>query len=637
MIKVDQEPRTSSRSGRSAPASRASSTPTAVAPTTPEVHRGGASRDAGARRNVWRRRSKDGVHGYGGRPEYVAALGRIVVALMIEKRGAVDASMRSLRSGCRPDPVRPVDYSLSIGRVGEARGRRRSPVDRHVSSAASQPAFRPRRSRSPGRGRVLPRAWREALRDRRRDRGSLRLVVDNGRRPARDRGAQIDRGRSAEARPCRVRGLRSRPVGRVLAFLLERRAAARKTWDVSTSPASRATAVKLEAAFFDLPGGLTLELIAVSRTRRLGRRHGDLQRRQRAPLARHRLTCTRIRAACGRADSAAPRRCGSTRGPVRRRLCGSGPRSRRDHDRARTAPAGRRRESLTPARAPLAPHRTRRASRMSRRWRASTASSSERERPPTSPARLGARRGGGRARRGSRDARTPMSGPGARDPRPPADAGEDPFNAFIRRCRVEGAPAGRSAGLTVGVKDNIALGGRADDEGSRFPPFTPSPTPSSSSASSTPAATIVGHAQHGRLRRRGHRRDERVRAGPQPGRPGAVGGRLVRRARAPRCAPARSISRSGSTRAGAAASPPRSAASSRQGHARARPVLRGRAHRPHDRLRDADRAHRARRGAPAGGDRRRRLARPAVGPRRDPRRPPTRRPRRPASTACASA
>ena len=41
--------------------------------------------------------------------------------------------------------------------------------------------------------------------------------------------------------------------------------------------------------------------------------------------------------------------------------------------------------------------------------------------------------------------------------RPTAD--EDPFNAFIRKCRVEGAPAGKLAGKTVGLKDNIRLAG----------------------------------------------------------------------------------------------------------------------------------------------------------------------------------
>ena len=36
---------------------------------------------------------------------------------------------------------------------------------------------------------------------------------------------------------------------------------------------------------------------------------------------------------------------------------------------------------------------------------------------------------------------------------------EDPYNAFIRRCRVEGASRGKLAGKTVGLKDNIRLAG----------------------------------------------------------------------------------------------------------------------------------------------------------------------------------
>ena len=36
---------------------------------------------------------------------------------------------------------------------------------------------------------------------------------------------------------------------------------------------------------------------------------------------------------------------------------------------------------------------------------------------------------------------------------------EDPYNAFIRRCRVEGASRGKLSGKTVGLKDNIRLAG----------------------------------------------------------------------------------------------------------------------------------------------------------------------------------
>lgn len=63
--------------------------------------------------------------------------------------------------------------------------------------------------------------------------------------------------------------------------------------------------------------------------------------------------------------------------------------------------------------------------------------------------------------------------PGRRDPGRRPSAEEDPHNVFVRRCVVEGAPAGPLAGRTLGVKDNIAVGGVPMTEGSSFPPFTP--------------------------------------------------------------------------------------------------------------------------------------------------------------------
>jgi 2-keto-3-deoxy-L-rhamnonate aldolase RhmA len=61
--------------------------------------------------------------GYGGSPEYVARIAETVVALMIEKRGAVDAldEILALR-GVDLIQFGAVDYSLSIGRVGGASG-----------------------------------------------------------------------------------------------------------------------------------------------------------------------------------------------------------------------------------------------------------------------------------------------------------------------------------------------------------------------------------------------------------------------------------------------------------------------------------------------------------------------------------
>jgi amidase len=45
---------------------------------------------------------------------------------------------------------------------------------------------------------------------------------------------------------------------------------------------------------------------------------------------------------------------------------------------------------------------------------------------------------------------------------------EDPFNLFIRRCRVVGAKTGKLAGKTVAVKDNISVAGVPTTNGSRM-------------------------------------------------------------------------------------------------------------------------------------------------------------------------
>src|SRR5712691_5634080 len=55
--------------------------------------------------------------------------------------------------------------------------------------------------------------------------------------------------------------------------------------------------------------------------------------------------------------------------------------------------------------------------------------------------------------------------------RPPPD--EDPFNAVIRTCRVEGFESGPLTGMTVGLKDNIAVAGVPMTNGSRLAPHTP--------------------------------------------------------------------------------------------------------------------------------------------------------------------
>ena len=62
---------------------------------------------------------------------------------------------------------------------------------------------------------------------------------------------------------------------------------------------------------------------------------------------------------------------------------------------------------------------------------------------------------------------------GARDPgrRPTPD--EDPVNAFVRVCHIEGAEGGPLAGKRVGVKDNLAVAGIPVTNASRTLSFTP--------------------------------------------------------------------------------------------------------------------------------------------------------------------
>lgn len=61
-----------------------------------------------------------------------------------------------------------------------------------------------------------------------------------------------------------------------------------------------------------------------------------------------------------------------------------------------------------------------------------------------------------------------------RDPgRPPVDRDEDPYNAFIRLCRVEGNPEGPLAGMRVGLKDNLAVAGIPITNASRTASYVP--------------------------------------------------------------------------------------------------------------------------------------------------------------------
>ena len=60
-----------------------------------------------------------------------------------------------------------------------------------------------------------------------------------------------------------------------------------------------------------------------------------------------------------------------------------------------------------------------------------------------------------------------------RDPGRRPTPEEDPLNAFVRLCRVEGAPDGPLAGRRVGVKDNLAVAGIPVTNASRTLSYTP--------------------------------------------------------------------------------------------------------------------------------------------------------------------
>jgi 2-keto-3-deoxy-L-rhamnonate aldolase RhmA len=80
-----------------------------VRPETPEA---GGTHGAGMRRNV-------GYVSYAGSEEWVAAMNEVVIAIMIEKKGAVE-NLEEILAVDGVDMVQfgPADYSISIGKVG---------------------------------------------------------------------------------------------------------------------------------------------------------------------------------------------------------------------------------------------------------------------------------------------------------------------------------------------------------------------------------------------------------------------------------------------------------------------------------------------------------------------------------------
>jgi 4-hydroxy-2-oxoheptanedioate aldolase len=82
---------------------------------------------------------------YGGTPAYVQALEDVVVALMIEKRGAVDDLERILElPGLDLVQFGRADYAMSIGRPGAGDGDEVRAVERHVIEACLERGIAPR-------------------------------------------------------------------------------------------------------------------------------------------------------------------------------------------------------------------------------------------------------------------------------------------------------------------------------------------------------------------------------------------------------------------------------------------------------------------------------------------------------------
>jgi 2-keto-3-deoxy-L-rhamnonate aldolase RhmA len=134
IIKVDQEPRTflaqraigaGFQGVLFADCRSAADARTCIAIARPETPEHGGTYGVAGRRMAYM--------GYGGSTEYVEALERVVVALMVEKQGALDELDEILAlPGLGLVQFGPVDYAMSIGRVGEARGDEIRAVERDV-------------------------------------------------------------------------------------------------------------------------------------------------------------------------------------------------------------------------------------------------------------------------------------------------------------------------------------------------------------------------------------------------------------------------------------------------------------------------------------------------------------------------
>lgn len=146
MIKVDQEPR-GFIAGRAigsgfgsvlfADCRGAEDVRSCVSVVRPETPEDGGTHGVATRRFTYM--------GYGGSREYVQALRDVVIAVMIEKRGAVEEIEEILAiPGVDMIQWGPADYSMSIGRAGERNIPEVKETERRVIELALRAGVQPR-------------------------------------------------------------------------------------------------------------------------------------------------------------------------------------------------------------------------------------------------------------------------------------------------------------------------------------------------------------------------------------------------------------------------------------------------------------------------------------------------------------
>ncbi len=146
MIKVDQQPRTfiaqraigsGFQSVLFADCRTAEDVRECVRAARPDTPEDGGTYGVTMRRNTYM--------GYGGTPEYIQAINDIVVALMVEKKSAVD-NLEEILSLGGIDMIQwgPADYSMSIGRPGAWSDPDVKAVEREVIATALRHGIPPR-------------------------------------------------------------------------------------------------------------------------------------------------------------------------------------------------------------------------------------------------------------------------------------------------------------------------------------------------------------------------------------------------------------------------------------------------------------------------------------------------------------